>query len=397
VRILHLIAGLGVGGAERQLSLLVDGLKGCDMEQSVVAMTSGGAARAALEAAGAQVTELGLRRGTVSPGAVRALRRVIAASRPDVLHAWMYHANLASRVTLGGIRPRPVLIWGIRSSLEAPGSYSRLTRCVIKANRFLSSGVDRIIFNSSASARQHARAGFATRGSVVIPNGVDTLRFRPSETTREALRHEWRVPADAQVVGHAARFDPSKNHRGLLTAFASVLHGHPGTKFVMCGTGITEGNASFAGWLREMGLLGKVLLLPERTDLENVLPGFDFSVSASLREGFPNVVAESMACAVPVIGTDVGDTKEIVGDSGFVAPAGNAADLASSMERALALTQEQRRSMGIAARARIEARYSVSNMVNAYLAVYEETFAGPAGERRRSVGAESAQRRMQRG
>lgn len=107
------------------------------------------------------------------------------------------------------------------------------------------------------------------------------------------------------------------------------------------------------------------------------LNGMDVLVSASVSEGFPNVVAEAMACQVPCVATDVGDTRLLIGDCGEAIPAGDPEALGAAMGAMLALGSERRRRLGERARRRVEDEYGLERMIGAYQALYAELAARP--------------------
>lgn len=372
MRILHLISGLGIGGAERQLCLLSAKLARRGIRQQVVAMTTGGRNRHELESSGIDVIELGVSRGAVSLRAIWELRQLITQSAPDIVHSWMYHANLAATIATLGVPGRPTLIWAIRSSLESSHTYKRLTRLVIEANKWCSGLPARIVFNSRSSALQHANNGFDMHGQLTIANGIDVDKFSPSPRMRGAIRASLGLREDQFVVGNAARLDPSKDHPALLAAFAQFAGKVLSACLIMCGDHVNDSNGALVTSLHKLKIRDRVILLGERTDMADVMASWDVGLSSSIREGFPNMIAECMACGVPCVTTDVGDSSDIVGDTGFVVPAGNIDSLAQGLDRASALTPSARQSLGLAARARIEQLYSVDQMIQRYLDLYAE-------------------------
>lgn len=372
MRILHLISGLGIGGAERQLCLLSRRLVRGGVKQQVVAMTAGGWNRHELESNGIGVIEMGVSRGAASLRAIWELRQLITQSAPDILHSWMYHANLAATIATLGAPVRPTLIWAIRSSLESSHTYKRLTRLVIEANKWCSGLPARIVFNSRSSANQHANDGFDMHGQLIIANGIDVDKFSPSPRMRAVIRTGLGLREDQFVVGNAARLDPSKNHPALLEAFARFADKVPSACLIMCGDQVNDSNGALVASLLELKIRDRVILLGERTDVADVMASWDVGISSSIREGFPNMIAECMACGVPCVATDVGDSSDIVGDTGFVVPAGNSDSLAQGLDRVSVLTSSGRQSLGLAARARIERLYSVDQMTQRYLDLYVE-------------------------
>ena len=173
--------------------------------------------------------------------------------------------------------------------------------------------------NSFAGRDVHRALGFAPRAFPVIPNGIDTQRFRPDASARARMRAHLALPDDKMVVIHVARVDPMKDHASL-TAVAAAL---PDIQFVMAGSGTENIDAP-----------PNLMALGYRRDMPDLYAAADLSLSTSIfGEGFPNVVAEAMACGVPVVATDVGDSRRIVGDTGVIVPPRDIAAMVTAIAR----------------------------------------------------------------
>ena len=265
------------------------------------------------------------------------------------------------------------MAWNLRCSDMDFSTTGRLTRWVVACNARLSHRPAVVVANSARAVDVHTALGYGPRRFEVIPNGFDTDRFRPDPEARRALRAELGIAPEAPVAGMVARHDPQKDHRTLLEALALVRREHPGLRAVLCGDGVDRDNTALAGAVREMGLTDMVLLLGRRTDPERVNAGLDVAVlSSAFGEGMPNVLGEAMACAVPCAATDVGDTAALVADTGRVSPPRDAAALAASMSGLLSLPGEERRALGLAARERILARYSLPAVIARYEDLYRD-------------------------
>jgi glycosyltransferase involved in cell wall biosynthesis len=119
-----------------------------------------------------------------------------------------------------------------------------------------------------------------------------------------------------------------------------------------------------------------VTLLGERDHVERIFPGFDMYCSSSIAEGFPNVVAEAMACALPCVVTDVGGSAEIVDQTGMVVAPRNSSALAKGLRRYVKLSPTERRLIGEKARARVRDVFSLESMVSNYARMYRSLRSG---------------------
>lgn len=354
--VLHVISGLRVGGAEGFLVALAAELARRGVAQHVVSLTPGSANEARLRTLHVPVTVLDPRRSPGGPAsALLALRSLVARLRPEIVQGWLYHgdlfAALAHRLAPG--RGKRVLAWGLRNSDLDEQRYGRL----LTGAAWLSRWPDLVIANSEAGARFHLARGYRPRRLVVIPNGSDTARFRPDAVSRERVRAELGIAPEAVVAVHCARVDPMKDHPTLLAAAALV----PGVIFILMGAG-TEALGTRPANVRALGL---------QNGPEAIYTAGDIVVSSSaFGEGFSNAVAEGMAAGLLPVCTDVGDARAIVGATGPIVPPRDATALASALRGAAALDPEPRSDRGLAARARIEERFSVARAADAFLAAW---------------------------
>ena len=304
---------------------------------------------------------------------VMLLRRL----RLDVIHTWMYHADL-----LGGLAARfagiKAVAWAIRNSDLSEKRSKRATRIVMKACAFTSPWLPRSIVTCSEQAGAiHVAAGYRADKLVPLPNGFDLSRFRPDAWARAAVRVELGLAPDTLLVGLVARHDPQKNHPGFIEV-ATRVHGVlPQVHFVLAGAGIDRHNDGLIALVDQAGLTECVHLLGRRDDMPRLMASFDLLVSASAYgEAFPNVLGEAMACEVPCVVTDVGDSAEIVGNTGRVVAPGDMAGLARRLTELLQWSAEQRAQLGVLARQRIGDHYEIGDITRRYQAFYVQLMQG---------------------
>ena len=177
LRVVHVIAGLGQGGAESVLWRLST-YPGQAVEHIVVSLTDEGVYGERLRAAGVTVHTLDMPRGRITLGGFLALRRLIAAARPDAVQTWMYHADLIGGLAarLAGVR---AIAWGIRNSGAHLERSSRSARMVLRACALLSGVLPgAIVCAAQDAAERHAAKGYRRDRMVVIANGYDLSRTR---------------------------------------------------------------------------------------------------------------------------------------------------------------------------------------------------------------------------
>jgi len=289
------------------------------------------------------------------------------------VQGWMYHGNVLA--TLGhAIAARSTKVcWNIRQTSASLGDDKLLTRGLILSGGPLSRFCCKIIYNSAIAATQHERYGYDANKRQIIHNGIDAEEFRPNSASRDRVRRLFKLPLDAIVIGRFGRFAAMKDHRTMLRAFGILAAQDPRRHLLVIGPGISPGNPDLAGWVRETGAADRVHLFGARMDLPQIMPGVDVTVSSSRSsEGFPNVLAEGMACGVPAVATDVGESRLIVEDASRIVPAGDASLLADAVGSVLAMTDEQRLALGIRDRTRIVEKFSARSMVAKYLETWTE-------------------------
>jgi glycosyltransferase involved in cell wall biosynthesis len=327
--ILHIATGLGDGGAEAMLYRICRALP--QHRHRIVSLGAEGKYGPLLRAGGFEVTALGMPRGRLTFSGLARLVLLIRKERPDAVQCWMYHANL-----VGGLAARlagvGAVFWGIHNAMLDPRGSSRGTRLVSRISALVSTRVPRRIVSCSRRAASiHVAQGYAASKWVVIANGYDTRIFAPDAAARRRMRRQLGIGRGDFVIGNVARHDPDKDHANLFAALGILQRERLAFTCVLAGTGMTSTNPQIAEGIRREGLTDRVVLLGARSDIAEVMNGFDLHVLASRSEAFPNVVAETMACGVPNVTTDVGDAAVIVGDTGWVVRPGDPQALAEAV------------------------------------------------------------------
>ena len=371
-RVLHVISGLGVGGAERMLARLIEYGESETIEPLVVSLTDDGELASEIRASGVTVRTLGMTRARPSLAGFARLTALMRELKPDVVQTWMYHADL-----MGGLAAklagRIPVAWGIRHSdldpeatkpgtLRVAGACARLSRVLPR----------RIICNSHISREIHAGLGYDDARMMVIPNGFDLALFRPDAHARSSVRDELRLPDDATIIVAAGRHHPDKDHATLISAAGILIKLMPDIHVVACGKDVTYDNPALARQIEESCIGSNVHLIGPRSDMPRLLAATDLFTSSSSGEAFPQVVGEAMACGVPCVVTAVGDSGIIVGDTGVVVPPRDPPALAEGWQQLLTMNAEERRGLGDRARKRIQDNYEIHEVVRRFSEVHRE-------------------------
>lgn len=369
MKILHIITGLDVGGAEQALYNILAGGLTREFDCAVLTLRDEGHMAAAIRYLDVPVHTLGLDFGLPRLTALLCLRELVREFRPDVIQGWMSHGNLAASLATRMMATRPLLSWNVRQSLYDLGKEKWLTQQVIRANRVVSGAADRIIYNSYVARDHHQSFGFANARSSVIPNGFDLIKLKPDPKVALEVRRELRLPVAAPVIGHVARFHPMKDHTTFLRSAVQVARLLPDVRFLLAGRDVVPGNLSLAEII-PTDQKERFILTGERRDIPRLMQAMDVLCSSSSTEAFPNVLGEAMACAVPCVATDVGDSASIVGQTGLIVPPFDWKALAQAIIKMLELNSDERRALGWSARHRISTYYSLDAIVDSYVQLY---------------------------
>lgn len=358
LKVLHVITGLGTGGAETMLCSLVDRTRE-QIDQHVVSLIEGGSSAERLKGRDISVSHLGMTKGMPDPRAIWRLRKLIRDYKPHIIQSWMYHADLIAALCIGLMWPpssKPRLAWGIRCSDMDLSRYGWGLKLVVKTNARLSAMPDTIIVNSHAGKKAHIGLGYNAEKMQVVPNGIDTVKFAPNLKARQAMRAQLGISEETPVLIHVARVDPMKDHTTLLAATQNF----PGV-LILVGAG-TE----------RLGNSTSIRGLGRRDDIPDLMAAADILVSSSaFGEGFPNVVAEAMSCEVPAIVTDVGDSASIIKDTGIVVPPNSPQELSAALRYVIIEGKIGWRQRGRAARLRIESEFSLNRAAQSFVHMWQ--------------------------
>lgn len=364
-KVLFLIRSLHFGGAERQLVTLAKGLKEQGISVRVAVFYSGGSLEKELQESDVPLISLEKRgRWDVFPFFFK-VGRLLRLFRPDVLHSYLPGGNLVAvlaKICLPGCR----LVWGIRASEMDLSQYDWLARFEFVLQRWLSRFANLVIVNSRRGFEYCKSQRFPEEKLCYVPNGIEVEKFSPQLEARETIRRGWNVEDAELLVGIVGRIDPIKGHEVFIEAASLSVVKHQDWKFVLIG----GKDDKVCENIRAMGLEAHFVLAGEIRDMPAALSALDIMTSASFGEGFSNAVAEAMACQVPCVVTDVGDSAEIVGDTGEVVPPGNPEALAGAWERLSKRISLYGPALSMLARNRIVAEYGNARLVQRTLQAF---------------------------
>jgi glycosyltransferase involved in cell wall biosynthesis len=358
---------LGIGGAERQMVQLAIGLHERGYEVTAGLFYCGGVLDHELTDRGIPIVDLAKRGRWDVPGFLLRLIRALRAARPDIVYPFLGTANTVA-AAVRPFTPPFRLLWSIRASNMDTGHYDWASEFGYRVERAFSRSPDLIISNSRAGADYAAQNGFPGERIVVVPNGIDTGRFRPDDGLRLEARARWGLADSEVAVGVLARIDPMKDHPTFLRAAAVVARQRPDLRFLCIGEGRPDYLRKLQRIAEEAGIGDRLLWPGPAADPVPDLNGLDLVCSSSSEgEGFSNAVAEAMACGRLCVVTDVGDSAFVVGDTGLVVPPKDPDALAAALTAAL---ERRGPDAGRRARKRVVREFSVDKMVERTIACF---------------------------
>lgn len=366
-RVLHIISGLEVGGAEMALLKLISSSAQSDYIHSVVALAPEGDMRRRFEAEGVQLSVIDFRRAPLS--GFCKLISLIRHTRPGIVQTWMYHADL-----LGGLAARLAgyrqVIWGIRTTNLKMGS--GITTWIRRVCALLSRWVpDTVVCVAEASRRAHVEVGYLASKMEVIPNGFMARGDRASNEERERIRAQYGFERGDLVIGCVGRFSEDKDPGNFVRAAGLLAQRVDNVRFLMIGRDVQRDNFELASWIEATGFSDRFTLLGERGDVDRCLIAMDVFCLPSRTEGFPNVVGEAMALGVSCVVTDVGDAALLVGSTGIAVPAGDHVRLSDALYQCVSMEPSERERLGREGAERIAQEYTLERTRERFEAIYK--------------------------
>ena len=387
LRVMFVINGMAVGGAEVQVRDLALAMRRSGHEISVVSMLPFECFGPQLSAAGIEISSLEMTRGVPSVLGLARFVRAIYRRQPDIVHAHMFAAIMLARAA-HPFAPKPKLVCSSHASFEVPPRRYLAYRWSHRLS-------DLCTNVAKAGLEEHERTRAIPIGhGRVVPNGVDLHRFRPRPTEREAQRSRLGLSEHFTWLAVGSFHNDMKDFGNLLRAFA--LLPPESARLLIAGDGLGRAGKEALG--RSLGLGHRVRFLGARSDVEQLMVASDAFVLSSRYEALPLVVIEAIASGLPVVATRVGGVEDIVvdGESGFLVPHSDPGALAAGMTRLMAVSGPARAAMQTSAHSRSRA-FCIDAVSERWLGIYRDLQSstpvagepGPVNLERLSVGVQS--------
>lgn len=364
LRILFLTPAMGVGGVGRQLFELSTALKSRGHEIKIISLTPIGKFGQKTQSSGVPVKSLNFRRKILAPLAVLRVRREIKSFKPDVLHAHSYHAIIMGRLACIGLETATIsTIHNVHN--QNPVTKKRRDDTTLRdrvysiTDRF----TDITTFVSNESKNRYVRASAVPGNkSIKVYNGINVEQFSPSPPAEDV--------SDNFIWITVGSLERRKDHRTLLEAIDILCNKEKNFTVWFIGEGRLR--EKLERTTAALEIEDFVEFKGEMYDIPGQLNKSDAFVLPSQSEGFGLVVAEAMACGLPVVSTNSGGPTEIVvdGETGILVSKGDPQSLADSMAKIMKMPDENRSELGSKGRKRIENQFSINQIVSRWERVY---------------------------
>lgn len=365
IKILHIISGLGPGGAQTCLLNLIKNTE--NISHSVISLGSQDIYHKILNELNVEYFNIPISTNIISIKNFFILSKYIQKCTPDIVQTWLYRADLMGTTANFLTKHKNRIIWSVRCS-DMGGRYEKgMNFVLLKLLIRLSKIPDSIVFNSFSGAKFHISSGYSPENAVNISNGIDTEVFKSQISLKNEKRNELNIPENIFLAGYVGRYDDVKGHDDFLNIIKKNLDAWG----LMVGDGVTK-SSRIREKIKSEKLSDRIRLFEQRNDIPEIMSTFDVFLSASRSEGFPTVIAEAMACEIPIIATNAGDTKKILGSDGFISPIGNINELSNNFLLVKKMSNSERQHLGGKLRKRILDNYSMEQMIKKYQDLYKK-------------------------
>ena len=367
MKILHIITGLNLGGAEKVLYRLLMSQK--DRSLTVISLTSLGVIGKQLEKKGFRVIALNLKPYNL-PIIMYKLYKLICHYKPTILQTWLYHADLIGGLAakIAGVR---CIVWGVRTTELRKGSY--MVTVIRRVSAWLSYWIpNKIVVVAERAKQKHINLGYDASKMLVIPNGFNVQTFDIASALAADLKQVTSIKDNDLVIGCIGRLSQVKGQDIFIKAAGLILQKFPGVKFLMVGRGLESKNQAVTSLIEKNARLESFILLGERSDIPVCLRVMDIFCLPSRSEGFPNALGEAMFLGVPCVSTDAGDAAVLGGDDVPIAKVNDPEDLSNKLIGMIEKSQQERKKIGQRLTQRIIVKYSIERMTSRYQTLYEE-------------------------
>ena len=372
MKIVHIINGLGDGGAEHTL------YKICKYDKSnqhiIISLTTPGKYYNLLKNINIKVYCLNANLFSINK--FFYLIKLLRLLKPDIVQTWLLHSDLVGSIAakLIGINK---IVWNIRYSNLKGENIKISSLIIIKILTKLSFLLPKAIVVVSKRAKKiYEKEGYDKTKLKYIPNGYDLSILKKNKFEGNNFKKKIKIEKKIPLIGNVSRYSPKKNHLGLIKSLSILRQKKINFFCILAGSNINQDNFELMSEIKKLKLSKFVKLLNQNNNVKKIMNGIDIYVqSSSFGEGFPNIVAEAMACGTPCVVTDVGDARYIVGKNGWVVPPKNENKLANAIQIAInEINSDSWKERCNNAIFRIKSNFDIYKMIKLYNDIWDKVY-----------------------
>ena len=351
MKILYVITGLGLGGAEKVVCDLADQMNILGHQVKIAYLTGGALVKP--NSSEIEIISLSLNSASVFLKSSKKYKNLIRKFKPDIVHSHMVHANIFARINRIGCNI-PKLICTAHNSNEG----GKVRMLAYKYTNFLSDINTNV--SQEASASLVKKGAFNSEKLITVYNGIDLEKFNSINTSKD--------PKELIFLS-VGRFNDQKDYPNLFKAI-QILKNKTTEKLKFYIAGDGDLREQLEQLIIDLSISDYVVFLGKRSDIPHLLNKANYFVLSSKHEGLPTVVIEAMACGTFVIATDCGGSAEILGDTGILVPPQTSKALAEALNIAIEKKPNEIAENNFKARQRVEKLFSLEKSVQNWLELY---------------------------
>ena len=376
MKIVHIINSLKKGGAEGNLYRLCKFHKKKYKDKVkiiIITLINNGFYESELKKIGISIYSLNFNENYKSLNIIKKIlkfRKLIKNQSPDIIQSWMYHANFLTLFIQKKFYDK--LFWNIRhSELNFKISKKLTIFLSIICGIFSKLIPKKIIYCSERSIKFHENNHFYFKNkSILIYNGCNEKNYYSSKYLRSSFRKKNKIKKTDIILGYAGRYAKQKNIPSLLYAFSKIKKNYDNIYLYMVGKNINFKNKKLLSQVKNQKIKNRLFFLNEQKSLLKFYNGIDLLILPSLSESFPNVIPESMLCSTPVLSTNTGCSKTIIGKYGFIITKNSKQTISSKLDKVIKDYVYKKKEWALLkknSRIQIKKNFSISKMANRYI------------------------------
>ena len=379
MKIVHIINSLKKGGAEGNLYRLIEFHKKKyknKIEIIIITLIDNGFYESKLKKKGIKIYSLGIIKKNNFYNLIKKIlnfRKFILRENPDIIQSWMYHSNFFTIFIPKIFFHR--IFWNIRHSVLNFQMSKKVTIIISLICALYSRYLPKkIIYCSKKSIKFHENRHFYDDSkTILIDNGYNDKNLYSSKFQRTNFRMKNRIKKHDIVLGFAGRYTSEKNIQSLLLAFSKIIKSYDNIYLCMVGKNINTRNNELMTYINDLNIRKKMFILNEQKNLLKFYNGIDLLLLTSHSESFPNVVAEAMLCSTPVLSSNVGSSKKIIGDCGFIMKENDYLSILNKLKKCIVFFKTKKKEwkyLKKKSQLKIKKDFSIEKMANKYFKIW---------------------------